>query len=447
MPGSRSGFSRAARARGGGARAALGRARGVFVLVALAGLAFACGGTRLGSVHAALHQDLVALRAAIAEDQRSGRLDRDGLTELSRAVLRRELWSAAGEPGALTVWSMLPCAGELESSLRERAGRTDAPAVEATLILLSLGRVGPGELFARYREETGAWRAVAARAALSPSQVLTRRAWFRDADPRVRRAALAAAFDAPEPGDQEALVEALRLDPDPMSRSLAARALGALGGEASVMAMMDVYARADTPTRLSMIDALARSRALHAGGDRELRRFADADQGLTSVAAAQALVESGDQDGALVGLLASAIEHGADADRTLAIQVAPLGDARVLEALSVASKGAAPLVRVAALTRLLRVGDRRNAALEALRELGRGGDAAGAQARLSLAAQGERSVIAALRQDLARAEHGDRRAAALALLDLGRAPDAASLLADPYPDVRVGIACAVVSRE
>jgi formylglycine-generating enzyme required for sulfatase activity len=65
----------------------------------------------------------------------------------------------------------------------------------------------------------------------------------------VRRAALEAALEAPSPLDRDALAEAARLDPDAQCRSLAARTLGTIGGEAGVRALMDLWEHGDADDR------------------------------------------------------------------------------------------------------------------------------------------------------------------------------------------------------
>lgn len=400
----------------------------------------------VGPVRAALYEDLPSLRREIAAAERAGKLDRARVAELAKAVASREVASAQGASGARRVRTVLGCARPMLSALRERSEVHDEPGAEAMLARIALRDQEPGTLVARYASESNpAWRAVAARAAVDRKDVLTRRAWFVDPDQRVRRAAFEAALAAPDPADLELLLESFRLDPDLLSRSLAARAAGAIGGEAAVLGLKDRYARADEAGRLTLVEAWAMPAAYATGGARELRLVADSRQGLVSVAAADALLRSGDQDASLVGLLVTALEHGSEDERRLAIQLAPLSDARVAAALDRARSDANAEVRVIALARLLGVKARAAEATKGLRELSAGKDVTADEARAALAVIGDRSVVSSLIAQSQSGQPWQRGRSAVALFRLGETVSAAKALADADAGVRLSVSCGILA--
>jgi HEAT repeat protein len=266
-----------------------------------------------------------------------------------------------------------------------------------------------------------------------------------DPDERVRRAALEAAAISPEPSDLPALLDAFRLDPDPLSRSLASRAIGAVGGEAAVMGLDDRFARADEADRLAIVDAYAMPATFAAGGARELRTIAEGKQGTVSIAATTALLRKDPRDGSLAGLLITALDHGTEEERRLAIVFVPLADPRAVEALDRAAKDANVEVSAIALARLLEVPARRAGAERRLRELAKKDDSAGAEARAALAAFGDRTVVGALARDVERGHPFRRQSAALSLLRLGETGRAAHALGDADPGVSNAVSCAVLS--
>lgn len=403
-----------------------------------------CGPT--GPVRAALYEDLPSLRRHIEQAERAGKLDRARVAELAHAVAAREVASAQGASGVRRVRAVVGCARPMLSALRQRAAVHDEPGAEAMLVLIGLRDQEPGSLVERYgKEASPAWRAVAARAALEPRDALARRAWFVDPDERVRRAAFEAALAAPDASDLEILLESFRLDPGPMSRSLAARAAGAIGGEASVLGLKDRFARADEAGRLTLIEAWAMPAAYRSGGARELRLVAESRQGLLSVAAADALIRSGDSDGALVGLLVTSLEHGSEDERRLAILLAPTSDPRVGAALDRARSDANPEVRVIALARLLRVKERAAESAKALREMAARSDGIADQARAALAATGDRSVVPQLLVSAQKGHPWQRGRAAVALFRLGVTAPAAKTLADADPGVRIAASCGILA--
>jgi hypothetical protein len=401
-----------------------------------------------GAVKLALYGDLPALRQEIARAERAGELDRGSVTRLADAVARRELAAAKGESGARRVRQLRACTAALSDALGERADASDEVAAEAVLALLAQRRLESDSLVAAYQDATdGAWRSVAARAATSSRDVDRRRRWFIDPDQRVRRAAFEAAFERPDPGDLQHALEAVRLDPDPLVQSLAARVAGAIGGEESVLGLRDRFERADESSRLGIIDAWAMPKSFRTGGERELRRALERDLDVASVAAARALLDRGQRDAAIVGVIEHGIRQGADAARRLAVSIGPLSEPTIVEALLSTSKDADPSISAISLERVAALPKHRENAFRELRSRARVRGAAGDDARAALSRLGDRSIVKELAADVKSAGPWRRQAAALELFDLGQPALTARALADPDPGVRTNVACGVLSRQ
>jgi hypothetical protein len=412
-----------------------------------AALLFSCATS--GVVETALHGDLAALKRDVKREQEHGDLDRARVKKLAEAVAGREVRSAKGDAAVAKLHAVRPCAVPLQDVLFDRAGKGDDAAAEATLILLELGKLNARRQVEKYgMASSGAWRAVAARAATRPSDGPLRRKLIADPDERVRRAALAAAVDAIQPDDLNALLEAARLDPDPLCRSLAVRAVGGVGGNQAVTALDDLWARADETTRVTLVDAWAMDAAFRQGGEGKLVRIAETDQGVTQVSAAAALTRRGGADAELgTQILARAIKEGSELERRLAIQLAPVQDADVQKALLGASKDANKEVAVIALARLAGTPKGREKGIEGLRPLAKNADEVGVQARAALAAARDEGVKQQLVAQLAEPKARYRTVAAVGLLRLGDYSQAATALADDDPVVRTAVACSVLSSE
>ncbi len=397
-----------------------------------------------GPVRAALTGDLSTLRAEIRLAGDQGKLDRRRVKELAQAVAAREVVSADAVAGAERVRSTLPCAASLLAPLRTRSARRDAAGAEALRLRLALADLDREETFRRYaRDPDPSFRALAARATGHPRDLLERRRFVLDPDPRVRRGALESALATPDTSDLEALLEAQRLDPDPRSRSLAARAVGAIGGERAVLGLKDRL-RADEQTRLTIVEAWADSRSFAAGGGRELRLLAEGGQSLVSLAAVDALRRRGDADGALIGLLATAIRTGTDDERRLAIRLAPISEPRVQAALDELVANGTPELKAQVWVKWLDWPKRSEQARRELRRVAAGTDGGAFQALATLAARGDPSVVPRL---VAQAQNGtasDRTSASVALFRLGNTAIAAAALADRDPSVRLGTACGIL---
>jgi hypothetical protein len=412
-------------------------------VLSLALLAAACATT--GAVESALHSDLATLRQKLAEEKRSGELDQGRVTRIAHAVAAREIYSGTGSAGARRIHSLRACSKPLLHEFDERAERLDEGGAEATLVLLASGRLSRASLVERYAEaDSGAWRAVAARAATHPEVFALRRRYFIDPDERVRRAAFEAANEAPTALDEPALLEAGRLDPDPMSRSLAIRGVGALGGERAARGLRDLWERAEEDVRLAILGAYA-TRATYVSGGREaLLREAESGHGVSAVAAAGELmrVEPGYRETA-VALFVRTIGDGDSEERHLAVLLAPLEHPSVVTALKKIGEGD-PTVRVAAFERLATLPKERRAALVELKKLAQSSTASEA-AHAALARAGDASVAPKFRGDVASKDELRREAAGRALVALGDYANAATLLGDGSADVRVATACTILA--
>lgn len=399
-----------------------------------------------GPVRAALYEDLPSLREQIRRAEREGKLGRSEVKSLARAVAERETASATGASGVRHLRALGACGTSLLPALRRRSEQADDVGASAMLGRISLNDVTTSELVPRYaKDSNGAWRAVAARAAVHAEDVLLRRVWFIDPDQRVREAAFDAALLAPSADDLPSLLEAFRLDPDPSCRSRAARAAGAIGGEPSVLGLADRFARAEPEGQLTIIEAWSMPASYRSGGARELSLIASAGRGLVSVAATGALLRAGERDGSLAGLLAMAIEQGSEEEQRLAMLQAPIADARILDALGRASADPNPEVKVIALSRLLEVPARAQAAKLALKQLASKPLPAAAEARAALASLGDRSVVPELVAEAQTGPAWARPRAASALFRLGESARAAATLADADPGVRIGAACSILA--
>jgi HEAT repeat protein len=414
-------------------------------LVCLAG----AGCAPAAPAKAALQGDLPSLKAAVATAQSSGELGRGKVDELARAVLRRELMAAHGAEVAERVSELDGCVDAAKPSLAERAKGDDEAAAEARLVLVDhklQGAKSSPEAAADPRPEL---RALSARAATEPEARALRVQLMLDGDQRVRRAALAAARDAQDAADVDALLEAARQDPDPEVRARAVLALGEIGGTRAVLGLSDRWQRADDDLRLSIVQAWSLPASFGAGGQGELVRAAELSQGLPALAAALALAElHAGPPGLADGLLVRAIAEGSLEERRFALREVPWSVPGVPAAVLAASSAGPDAVRVVALARRLDAEGSKPETLTPLRELARSRSLVIAlQARAALAAAGDASVKPLLQSDLKAPRAGQRRVAAYGLIRLGDFSSAASALADDSPSVRTQVACRVLTAD
>ena len=406
------------------------------------------------AVRTALQGNLADLKRDIQSARQSGKLDPGAVVKIAQAVGERELTSAQGANGAQRVRSLRSCAFPLRAAMEQRSTSDDDVAAELTLILLETHDADRNALLTRHaRSTSGAWRAVAARAAVRPVDTDLRKAFYFDADERVRRAALITAREVHDAGELEALLEAARVDPDAQSQSLATRAAGAIGGERAVLALKDLWVQADDTLRIAIVDAWTERASFVAGGSRELSIAAESSGGLAAVSASYALARSGGADAAAANArLRRYIADGSDDEKRLALNVALL-DAETTAAIAKAAHDASPELRVVAWKRLGTIDERRTDAIVALRNLANQKPASDAEKRAqadavsALADAGDTSVSATLVKGMQSPELQTRWRAAHALASLGDYPNAASALADDDANLRSDLACTILARD
>ncbi len=227
--------------------------------------------------------------------------------------------------------------------------------------------LSPREDFVHWATEApggprAAFRPVGARALSGADDGELRRKLFLDGDQAVRLAALRAAERAASASDTDAVLEAARVDPFPMARTLAVRAAGAIGGERVVLALKDLWSTADPTLRQAIADAWGTPASLDAGGRRELSWAADTQGGSPAIAAAYALIRAGNRAAPIptgpgvadaLGVLERAVKSGVTHERTFAITVAPLSVPPLQKAVIEASNDTDEEVALAAVSRRL----------------------------------------------------------------------------------------------
>lgn len=405
-------------------------------------------------VRTALEGNLAQLKQDIAAAQREHRLDHGMVVQLAQAVGEREVMSATGSDGAARVRTLRPCARHLHGTIEKRADAGDDVAAELTLMLVETRPLDRESAAKRYAQSSsGAWRAVAARALVKADQTVPRRKFFSDPDERVRRAAFTSAREAHEPTELDALLESARLDPDPESKTLAATAAGAIGGERAVLALKDIWAQADDAERMGIVDAWAEHSSFVSGGDRELAVAAESSGGLAPVSASLALARAGGPEAAPANArLRRYIADGSDDEKRLALSFAPL-DRENIAAIDEASKKASPELRAVALARLADEPSHHTAAILALRALANQKVTSDADRRArdaavnALAQASDQSVRATLVKNLSDKDRWVRKRAAEGLTSLDDYSDAATVLGDDDASLRSDVACTILARE
>jgi hypothetical protein len=399
------------------------------------------------SRRAAENGDWAGLRAAVARERNTGALDERKVRELAQAVAEHEIRASSGESARARIDEAQPCALALTDTLEQRANGSGDDSAAAALALLdarSPGSTNGEYLWKRHGEDPNPlWRAVAARAQIGIPRGAMRRKSYVDSDERVRLAALRAALDSSDPADAGPLLEAARLDPNPLAQSLAARAVGGIGSSRVVVGLRDLYVSADEALRQSIVDGWARPAAAKAGGMRELENTATSGRGSPAVEAAARLLTFGGAQASLgTVVILRAMNDGLARDRVLAIRAAPIADARVVVALERLDRGGDQTVRAAALARLTEIPGSRDRAIGELRAMAERGLPV---ALTALATARDRWATKMLVHALTAPRVDTRLAAARALSDLGESSRAAEILGDPDPRVRMTLSCAILS--
>ncbi|MEY2929429.1 MAG: hypothetical protein RL033_178 [Pseudomonadota bacterium] len=259
----------------------------------LLGVAAISGCGAGATTRTALQGDLTQLQSEVSRAEREGELGRSAVLELAVAVLERELSSLREPVEAFP--DLTPCARDLRGVLQDVAKGSDEPAAFATLALLDAGLDAPHQDVDA--DSPASLRIVLARRALGSSAGAQRRALMLDGDADVRRAALEAAAQSGDAADVHPLLDVARLDPDALSRGIALRALGSIGGQEVVVGLADLWPVADTEQRLHIIKAWALPPSLGSGGRAQLLRAAEVESGIVAVAAALVLAR-GDAESA-----------------------------------------------------------------------------------------------------------------------------------------------------
>src|SRR5262249_1909262 len=136
--------------------------------------------------------------------------------KVARVVADREVRTARGVEAAKRVREARACTNELDDALEERAKTHDLAGAEAAMALLDDGKMSASRARAWLGDPDDAWRAVGVRTLTREDDRAARRTAMVDPGPRVRRAAMRAAADARDARDFDALLEAARLDPEPI---------------------------------------------------------------------------------------------------------------------------------------------------------------------------------------------------------------------------------------
>jgi len=422
------------------------------------------------ALRAARTGDRAALAPAIAAADARGRLTLGEASDLARAVVRREIESASDVVYAVArIRDVRACAFQVDDVLEARMGVEDAAGGEAAFERAETGAFGGTAARRHATSSDDRWRAAAMWARTRDDDHDARARGLTDGSPLVRRAALHAMQEHDDPADADALFGAARLDPDPLVRSTALRALSRMRGGPPDLAnrLRDLWTAADGALRTDIALAFT-SRAVFESGGREALSYllgASNEGDTVGVAGAilRARVDDASLHGAALAHLRAAMAGGGQRARVYAIAVAPLQSQRggagsgaetkaLLEALRGASHSEDLDVRLAALGRLSDTrggapkGDRDSAiaALESIAAPREIPSTHASRARLLLAEAGDARVQAWLEADLKSAEADARLSAAGALAALGRATRAAPLLADPDPEVRTRAACTIL---
>ena len=395
-------------------------------------------------------RDFAALRLVLAEREKAGDLSNAEAARLARAVAERDLRAASAADAVDFVRDARPCARELDDALASRMAIHDEARAQAALARIDGGGIQPVEARAFFDDPDSAWRAVGARSLVRPEQHDARLRALLDPDPRVRREGARAALDAKSPADVAALAEAARVDPTPIVRTEAVRAIAAIPSTANggtVQALRDVWESADDGLREDIALAWAGAPLWGSGGREALRVLVASEHSPAAIDGAAAVLRHRDatveEVGAAVGQLERAIESGPVERRLQALAQAPLERPELLAAVRAAAESDDSEVRVGALVRLLETKDGR--VVERLEALARPGSAVAARARFALALSSDRRVQAWIELDLGADRPEARLAAATELAAMGRAGRAAPLLADGDARVRLRAACTIIA--
>ncbi|MGA3120422.1 MAG: hypothetical protein ABSF69_06580 [Polyangiaceae bacterium] len=400
--------------------------------------------------------DFEALRAAIVAREASGQLSTGEAVSLAKAVAGRELRIAQASDAVERVRDIRSCARELDAALAVRMRTRDAAGAEAALARIEARGLEFDEARTLAADRDTPWRAFGARLLIRPQDRAARLRGFLDVDPGVRRQAVRAARDAADPQDLSALAEAARLDPEPLVRTEAVRAIAALpaiSGDGVSLVLRDIWWVGDDGLREDIAWAWSRAALWNAGGREALRFVIATDHGPGAIEAAAAVLARRDAGADLTEtaaaqfirfIAADSLQYRLQAIAQVRIAQVPIADAGLIVALRAAATDVDPAVRIAALEQLVRAGDR--AARSQLEAMAAPGSPQATRARIALAMAGDRAVEGWIERDLSAAAcDEDRLDAAVALGALRVPARAAPLLADASARVRARAACTILA--
>ncbi|MEO6418700.1 MAG: HEAT repeat domain-containing protein [Polyangiaceae bacterium] len=401
-------------------------------------------------VRAAEGGDNKTLRTEIDARHKLGTLTNDEAATLAHAVADREIKTSKGDDAAKRVREVRGCAGELDDTLADRMKTHDEAGAEAAMARFDLGKLDGSDVRPYATDKNDVWRAVGVRGLTREIDHPARLRAMTDPSPRVRRAAMRASSSAHDASEVDALAEAVRIDPEPMVRSDAVRALGAIGGEKVAAILRDSWVNADDGIREDIAAAWVVPDTYAHGGRESLRVLIASKTGPGVIAGASAVARSAPKDRELhdsaVGLLVRSVASAPRRDRLHAIAVAPVVDADVLGAMRKAAHEDDIETKVSAFARLLESPADRAEAVQNLESIsGQNYGALSGRARFALAIAGDLRIQAWIEADLLSADAQTRLSAVGSLAALGRSARGAMLLADPDPSVRASAACTLLS--
>ena len=397
-----------------------------------------------------------AMRAAERGDRTALATAAHGLTNhqaatLARIVADREVRAAPPADAPSRVHDVWSCAHELDAALAAREKVHDPAGADAALARLDGGGLTLDDIRGYLADADSRWRAVGVRSLVRPEDREARRRALRDPDPRVRRQAARASRDAADPTDLEALAEAARVDPEPLVRTEAVRAIAALTplpNERAADALRDLWPSGDDGLREDIALAWARPAVWASGGREALGVIVASSHGPGAIEAAAAVLrheDAGDTALSAQAQILRALEQGPRAERMQAIAEAPLDHPAIRRALRDRVDDGDVEVRISALARLAEAGEPgATAKLEALAAPSEVRSHSSARARLALASIGDRAVQSWLEKDMTSRSAAERLVAVSGLASLHLVGRAAPLLADVDPQVRVRAACTIL---
>jgi hypothetical protein len=400
-------------------------------------------------MRAAQAGDRGALAGAVATRERAGDLSNGEAASLARAVADREVRSASGQDAVERVRDVRPCAHELDGALAARGATHDEAGAEAVMARIDARALDVDNGRAFLSDPDPRWRAVGVRALVRPTDREPRLRALLDPDPAVRRAAARAAREARDSGDEVALADAARRDPEPLVRTEAVRAMAALpaAAESRVADLLrDLWTAGDDGLREDIALAWSGPALWNAGGREALRVVVASGHGPGVIEAAAAVLRHGDAQGELaesaMAQLVRSMQRGPTQTRLQALAQSPPGAKELRPIVQELADSDDPEIRVAALARLADEKDVR--AVEKLEALAQPGSPVARRARLALASARDRRVQTWVEGDLVASEPAERLAAATALASMGVVARAAPLLADSDARVRVRAACTIL---